>query len=63
MRQLVWTKTFVRAYKRNIQRHPSLVTDIEEALTLLVQDPFNPKLRSHKLKGKTIGSVGVQRWI
>ncbi len=56
MRQLVWTKTFVRAYKRSTQRHPELAADIEQVLRLLIQDPFDPKLRSHKLKGKLSGT-------
>lgn len=55
MRQLVWSKTFVRAYKKAVQQHPDLRTDIEQVLRLLAQDPFDARLRTHKLKGKLSG--------
>ncbi|HDP99155.1 MAG TPA: type II toxin-antitoxin system mRNA interferase toxin, RelE/StbE family [bacterium] len=56
MRTLIWSKTFVRAFKRTIKKHPTLEQDIEETLRLLVNDPFNPHLETHKLKGKLSGS-------
>jgi addiction module RelE/StbE family toxin len=56
MSRLVWSKTFVRAYKKAIQRHPGLAADIEETLRKLVHDPFDPRLRTHKLKGKLAGT-------
>lgn len=55
MRQLVWGKTFIRAHKRAIQRHPDLQAEIEGVLRLLADDPFDPRLRTHKLKGKLLG--------
>jgi addiction module RelE/StbE family toxin len=56
MRQLVWSKTFLRAYRSTIRRHPRLKTDIEPVLRLLVEDPFDPRLRTHKLKGPLEGT-------
>jgi mRNA interferase YafQ len=56
MRQLIWGKTFVRAFKRISKRHPDLIRDIETVLRLLVEDPFTPQLETHKLKGKLSGS-------
>lgn len=56
MRRLIWSKTFVRAVKRAIKKHPALEQDLEETLRLLVNDPFNPQLETHKLKGKLSGS-------
>ncbi|MFZ3063856.1 MAG: type II toxin-antitoxin system mRNA interferase toxin, RelE/StbE family [Nitrospirota bacterium] len=56
MRKLIWSKTFIRAFKRVIKRHPNLREDIEDTLRLLVQDPFTPQLETHKLKGKLSGS-------
>ena len=55
MRTLVWGKTFVRAYKRTVKKRPTVRKDIEDALRLLVEDPFAPKLETHKLKGKLSG--------
>jgi addiction module RelE/StbE family toxin len=56
MRTLIWGKTFVRAFRRTIKKHPTLNKDIEETLRLLVKDPFAPQLETHKLKGKLSGS-------
>lgn len=56
MRQLVWSKIFLRAYKTATWRHPHLKQDIEAVLRLLVDDPFEPRLRTHKLKGQLEGT-------
>lgn len=56
MRKLIWSKTFIRAFKRLIKKHPNLREDIEDTLRLLVQEPFAPQLETHKLKGKLSGS-------
>ncbi|MCD6386250.1 type II toxin-antitoxin system mRNA interferase toxin, RelE/StbE family [Candidatus Sumerlaeota bacterium] len=55
MRTLVWSKTFVKAFKRTIKRHPTLKQDIEETLRVLAKDPFAPQLGTHKLRGKLSG--------
>ncbi|MBI5180415.1 MAG: type II toxin-antitoxin system mRNA interferase toxin, RelE/StbE family [Nitrospirae bacterium] len=56
MRKLIWSKTFIRAFKRIIRKHPNLREDIEDTLRLLVQEPFAPQLETHKLKGKLLGT-------
>jgi len=56
MRTLIWSKTFVRAFRRTIKKHPTLNKDIEETLALLVKSPFVPQLETHRLKGKLTGS-------
>jgi len=56
MRRLIWSNTFVRAFKRAIKKHQILEQDIEETLRMLVDDPFNPRIETHKLKGKLSGS-------
>jgi len=53
--RLVWSQTFVRAYKRQTRRNPKLRERILHTLQLLEQDPFHPALRSHKLKGELAG--------
>jgi mRNA-degrading endonuclease YafQ of YafQ-DinJ toxin-antitoxin module len=52
MSRLVWSKTFVRAYRKLYSVILGLAADIEETLRKLVHDPFDPRLRTHKLKGK-----------
>ena len=56
MRRLVWGKTFLRTLKRTTKKHQTLKQDIEETLKLLTKDPFDPRLETHKLKGKLLGS-------
>ena len=56
MRKLIWGNTFKRAFKRTIKKHPNLQEDIKTALKLLIKDPFDPRLETHKLKGKLSGS-------
>ena len=56
MRTLIWGNTFVKAFKRTIKRHPDLKKDMEKTLQLLANDPFNPQLETHKLKGKLSGT-------
>lgn len=56
MRTLIWSSTFIRAFKRVVKKQPDLRGDIENTLRLLVEDPFAPQLETHKLKGKLAGS-------
>ena len=56
MRELIWGKTFVRAFRRFSKKRPDLRRDVEKTLRLLVDDPFAPQLETHKLKGKLSGS-------
>ena len=56
MRNLIWGKTFIRAFRKIIKKQPSLRKDIESTLRLLVENPFDPRLATHKLKGKLAGS-------
>ena len=53
---LVFGSSFERAFKNNIKRRPELKPKIEEKLRLLAADPYNPILRTHKLKGKLSGA-------
>lgn len=55
-RTLVRSNTFVRAVKHLLKKHPHLVNDLQTTLTLLSEDAFQPKLKTHKLKGSLEGS-------
>ena len=52
MMKLIYAKAFRRALKRHIQQRPDLRERIENVLQLLSENPFDPSLHSHKLKGK-----------
>ena len=49
--KVAWTPKSVRAFKKIIRKNPQLRVLIEKALRQLVEDPFHPSLRTHKLKG------------
>lgn len=55
MRTLVWDNSFKRAFKRLIRKNPQLKTKIFVVLELLVENPYNPSNKAHKLKGKLEG--------
>jgi mRNA interferase YafQ len=52
---LVWYKSFARAFKKTIKKNPELKEKLREALELLVNDPFHPVLGTHKLSMKLKG--------
>ncbi|MEA5595165.1 type II toxin-antitoxin system mRNA interferase toxin, RelE/StbE family [Rivularia sp. UHCC 0363] len=56
MKTLVFASSFKRAFKRLIKRQPELKEQIEERLALLANDPFEPLLQTHELKGKLSGA-------
>lgn len=56
MRTLVFSSSFKREFKAIIRRRPELKQRIEDRLRVLANDPFDPSLRTHKLKGKLAGS-------
>jgi mRNA interferase YafQ len=56
MRTLIWSKTFLKTFNGLIKKRPDKREEIENTLRLLEDDPFNPKLEAHKLKGKLSGT-------
>ncbi|NEQ82843.1 MAG: type II toxin-antitoxin system mRNA interferase toxin, RelE/StbE family [Moorea sp. SIO2I5] len=56
MTNLVVTSSFKRAFKAIIKRQPNLKPKIEAKLRLLADNPYQPILRTHKLKGKLSGA-------
>ncbi|WAN69266.1 type II toxin-antitoxin system mRNA interferase toxin, RelE/StbE family [Moorena producens JHB] len=56
MTNLILTSSFKRAFKAIIKREPNLKQKIEAKLRLLADNPYNPILRTHKLKGKLSGA-------
>jgi mRNA-degrading endonuclease YafQ of YafQ-DinJ toxin-antitoxin module len=50
-RELVRTNAFICAAKRYAKKNSQSAIDIESALVLLAADAFDPRLKTHKLKG------------
>jgi len=45
-------RLFVRRY---LKKHPQAADDLEATITLLSEDAFDPRLKTHKLKGDLDG--------
>lgn len=61
MKTLVWSSGFKRSFKRSVRHKPDILPKIEQALKLLVEDPFHPLLHTHKLKGN-LAVLGRAPW-
>ena len=48
---LLRSNAFVRSARKIVKKQPELAHNIQETLSALSDDPFQSKLRSHKLKG------------
>ncbi|MGB5772032.1 MAG: type II toxin-antitoxin system mRNA interferase toxin, RelE/StbE family [Crocosphaera sp.] len=48
---LLRSSAFVREAKKLVKKQPSMAQNLQNTLDLLSQDPFHPRLRTHKLKG------------
>ena len=59
MYQLVWTARFTRTAKKFAQTHPDLRQRLARVLRDLENDPLQPHLRLHPLKGKMQGLHAV----
>jgi mRNA interferase YafQ len=55
MRNLVWDASFKRAFRRRTRLDPTLQVRILEVLAALATDPFEPALKTHKLRGQLSG--------
>ncbi|MBN3923758.1 type II toxin-antitoxin system YoeB family toxin [Nostoc sp. NMS4] len=55
MKNLVWSPTFIRAFKRLVKKNPELRSQIQQVLQKIAEDPFQVSLRSHKLKSNSSG--------
>ena len=50
MRRLIWDSSFKRAFKRHTRRNPALRKRILDTLATLLENPFTPSLRTHRLR-------------
>ena len=52
------SNAFVRNARKIVKKQPQLAQNIKDTLDLLCTDPFQPRLRAHKLKGELKDSYG-----
>ena len=55
MINITWDKGFKRIYKKKIKNNNELKNRFWDAMELFSKNPFNPRLRTHKLTGKLEG--------
>jgi len=55
MRKLAWHSSFRRAFRRKTRNDPHLRDRVLETLARLAEDLFDPRLRTHKLRGRLEG--------
>jgi addiction module RelE/StbE family toxin len=55
MVNLVWDQAFKRKYKKIFTLNIELKKSFWQAISIFSQNPFDPKLRTHKLTGKLKG--------
>jgi len=51
MIQIAYSPAFLRAYKKQIKNQHAIQQLFAEKVALFLQDPYHPKLRTHKQKG------------
>ncbi len=54
-RELIRSTAFLRAARRYLKKHPQAAEELEATLVLLSEDAFDPRLKTHKLKGDLDG--------
>ena len=57
--QFVRTSQFERALKSFLKKHPDLRDIVLEKLTLLLNNPKDPRLKTHALKGNLKGILSA----
>ena len=55
MIRIAWDQGFKRIYKKKIKYNNELKKKFWEAIVLFSKNPFNPRLKTHKLIGKLEG--------
>jgi mRNA interferase YafQ len=54
--KLLRSTAFIRSARRLVKKDPPAAGALRSTLVLLAEDPFHPRLRTHKLKGKLADS-------
>jgi addiction module RelE/StbE family toxin len=55
--EAVWDQGFKRSYRKKIHKHFILRKQFQEKMSLFLEEPFSPQLRTHKLSGKLKGTL------
>ncbi len=59
MYSIVWTESFLRTARKFFKKHPDLKPVFEDVARRLQENPGNPSLKFHQLKGSHKGKASV----
>lgn len=51
MIEFIWDPKFKRSYKKTVAKHSTLKAKFNQQIKLFQANPFDPKLKTHKLSG------------
>ncbi|MEO8497538.1 MAG: type II toxin-antitoxin system YafQ family toxin [Planctomycetota bacterium] len=54
-REVIRSAAFIRSVRRHLKKHPHAADELKATLLLLSEDAFDPRLKTHKLKGDLDG--------
>lgn len=55
MIKVTWDQGFKKIYRKKVKNNAELKKNFWKALELFVENPFHPRIRTHKLTGKLEG--------
>jgi len=55
MKRLIWTPKFQKASKKLLNKNPELTEIFKQKIIQIEENPFNPILKTHKLRGNLKG--------
>ena len=55
MIEIIWDDRFKRIFKKWAKKHPDLCDDFKFKLEIFCNDPFDPVLKTHSLRGELAG--------
>ena len=52
MIEISFSTSFIRAYRKQIKSNPDIESIFDEKLKIFIENPFDARLKTHKLSGK-----------
>lgn len=59
MTHIITSKKFKKVAKKFFKKHPEVISRYKKTMNLIIEDPFHPSLRLHKLSGDLEGTYSI----
>jgi addiction module RelE/StbE family toxin len=59
MIEIIWDEPFLRILKKWRKKHPDLSERFQQKVSLFIEEPFHPSLRTHGLSGNLEGCFAL----